>query len=81
MADPTRTERQLLDSIRKAKAAPDLGGASQAANSPDPHRAPDARARSRPAASRTRTREKEVELALPVGETDAYQAGRRVWPD
>jgi hypothetical protein len=83
MADPTPTERRLLDSIRKAKATPESepAEASPASEAPKPGRTPANRTRSRPAASGTRVRKTEPKPAAPSNEADAYQAGSRVWPD
>jgi len=81
MADPTPTERRLLDSIRKAKSTAEPGEASHDADPPKPRHTPATRARSRRAVSGTGTRKTEAKPAASTGEADAYQAGRRVWPD
>jgi hypothetical protein len=87
MVDPTRTERRLRDSIRRAKASPESGKAvpesgeaSPAVDSPAPRR--DTAARAQPMAPSAGARESEARGAVPVvAETDPYQSGRRVWPD
>jgi hypothetical protein len=81
MADQNRTERRLLDSIRKAKASSESGEASPAAESPGPRHAPATRTRSRPVATTGRVGETEARPSPLAPETENYQAGKRVWPD
>lgn len=89
MADPTRTERRLIDSIRKAKhdgatdsetaastptATADASPAT-ASGGPATSSAPKSTARSRRAPS------KQPATTAKKSADPIYQWGRRIWPD
>jgi hypothetical protein len=78
MPDPNRTERRLLESIRKAKSSRQPRAAlTPVTDSPRPSTAP----RGRPEAAAMTTRGGSREAATARSPADAYQLGGRVWPD
>lgn len=81
MADPDRTERRLLDSIRKAKASSRPIGSSPPAGASGQSGAPATGTQSRPAAAKRVVRETEARPSAPAPGAENYQAGRRIWPD
>jgi hypothetical protein len=90
MSDATRTERRLLDSIRKAKSAtqPERTSAGAetppppAAEPPQPPPAPQLSPPGRPRnAAATPTPERDDGPRRDARAADGYQLSRRIWPD
>jgi len=85
MADPTRTERRLIDSIRKAKQDGEPAASTPAATPREDTAAvsasPAATPAPKPAPRRRRAPTKRPATTAQKPAEPTYQWGRRVWPD
>jgi hypothetical protein len=79
MSSTDKTRQQLVDSMRKTKAA--TAGRKAAGNETPRPAARAAKATKKAASTTTGKRSADVEVESRPETRDPYRAGRRVWPD
>jgi len=86
MSDTEKTRQKLMDTIRRTKAgaagAPEEAPQAAAAEKPAPAaRSKTAKPKAKPSPKPAANKSTPAKKSAGGGQDDAYQSGRRVWPD